>query len=84
MEIQYGTITKVTTYVDSKPTDVKEIPEVRVKVVNEQEVLTEFMKFRDETRDMRKAQFRVEHTEAAEKAGHYYIVKTWAELYTKP
>lgn len=62
---------------DGNPTDVKTRYEVRVRVHNEKEELTEYLKFRNETRAMTKAEFRIEHTAIGNKGGFYYVVKCW-------
>jgi len=72
-----STLEKETSYSNSDPIDVKERYEIRVRVYNAQDEMTEFLKFRDETKDMAKAEFRIEHTDKANKNGAYYIVKCW-------
>lgn len=64
---------------DGHETDVKTRFEIRVRVHNEKEVLTEFMKFRAETEHMTKAEFRIEHTAIGNKEGFFYVVKCWTE-----
>lgn len=61
-------------------TDVKTRFEMRVRVTNEKEVLEEFLRFRAETRDMTKAEFRIEHTAIGNKDGFFYVVKCWTEI----
>lgn len=61
-------------------TDVKTRFEVRVRVESEKDVLTEFLRFRAETKDMTKAEFRVEHTAIGNKDGFFYIIKCWTEV----
>lgn len=61
-------------------TDVKTRFEMRVRVSNEKEVLEEFLRFRAETRDMTKAEFRIEHTAIGNKDGFFYVVKCWTEI----
>lgn len=61
-------------------TDVKTRFEVRVRVENEKDVLTEFLKFRAETKSMTKAEFRIEHTAIGNKDGFFYVVKCWTEV----
>lgn len=61
-------------------TDVKTRFEMRVRVESEKEVLEEFLRFRAETRDMTKAEFRIEHTAIGNKDGFFYVVKCWTEI----
>ncbi len=61
-------------------TDVKTRFEMRVRVSNEKEVLEEFLRFRAETRNMTKAEFRIEHTAIGNKDGFFYVVKCWTEI----
>lgn len=61
-------------------TDVKTRLEIRVRVESEKDVLTEFMKFRAETKNMTKAEFRIEHTAIGNKEGFFYVVKCWTEV----
>lgn len=61
-------------------TDVKTRFEMRVRVENEKDVLEEFLRFRIETRDMTKAEFRIEHTAIGNKDGFFYVVKCWTEV----
>ena len=61
-------------------TDVKTRLEVRVRVESEKDVLTEFLRFRAETKNMTKAEFRIEHTAIGNKEGFFYIVKCWTEV----
>jgi len=61
-------------------TDVKTRFEMRVRVTNEKEVLEEFLRFRAETRDMTKAEFRIEHTAIGNEQGFFYVVKCWTEV----
>lgn len=61
-------------------TDVKTRFEVRVRVESEKDVLTEFIKFRTETKNMTKAEFRIEHTAIGNKEGFFYVVKCWTEV----
>lgn len=61
-------------------TDVKTRFEMRVRVESEKDVLTEFLRFRAETKDMTKAEFRIEHTAIGNKEGFFYIVKCWTEV----
>lgn len=61
-------------------TDVKTRFEMRVRVTNEKDVLEEFLRFRIETRDMTKAEFRIEHTAIGNKDGFFYVVKCWTEI----
>lgn len=61
-------------------TDVKTRLEIRIRVESEKDVLTEFMKFRAETKAMTKAEFRIEHTAIGNKEGFFYVVKCWTEV----
>ena len=61
-------------------TDVKTRLEIRVRVESEKDVLTEFIKFRAETKNMTKAEFRIEHTAIGNKEGFFYVVKCWTEV----
>lgn len=61
-------------------TDVKTRFEIRVRVENEKDVLTEFIRFRNETQHMTKAEFRIEHTAIGNKDGFFYVVKCWTEV----
>jgi len=70
-------MTNEETVMDFKPVDTRQRFEIRVKVANEKEELTEFLRFRDETRNMRNAEFRVEHTGKANAEGYWYIVKCY-------
>lgn len=92
-EIKYGKVERESTIdgVGSKmiqsatlhngnETDVKTRFEVRVRVESEKDVLTEFLRFRAETKDMTKAEFRVEHTAIGNKDGFFYIIKCWTEV----
>ena len=65
---------------NAKETDVKTRFEMRVKVTDEKQVLTEFIKFRAETSGMTKAEFRIEHTALGNQQGHFYVVKCWTEM----
>ena len=66
-----------TTVIDFKPVDNRQRFEIRVRVHNEKEELTEYLRFRDETRNMRNAEFAIEHTGKANAEGAYYIVKKY-------
>ena len=96
IQVEYGKVEMITPMDDDGSTvvrsstlhegiekDVKVRYEIRVRVESETEVLTEFLKFRDETKDKAKAEFRIEHTNAANLQGFFYIVKCWTELDTK-
>lgn len=61
-------------------TDVKTRFEMRVRVTSEKDVLEEFLRFRIETRDMTKAEFRVEHTAIGNEQGFFYVIKCWTEV----
>jgi hypothetical protein len=61
-------------------TDVKTRFEIRVRVTSEKDVLTEFLRFRVETKDMAKAEFRIEHTAIGNQQGFFYVVKCWTEV----
>lgn len=65
---------------NGKETDVKTRLEVRVRVESEKDVLTEFLRFRAETKNMTKAAFRIEHTAIGNKEGFFYVVKCWTEV----
>ena len=66
-----------TTVMDFVPVDTRQRFEIRVRVKSEQEELTEFLRFRDETRHMRNAEFRIEHTGKANAEGCWYVVKCY-------
>lgn len=51
--------------------------EVRVRVSSAQEELTEFLKFRDETKELKEAEFRVERTKLGDELGYWDIIKCW-------
>lgn len=72
-----STVTNETTMMDFKPVDNRQRFEIRVKVGSEKEELTEFLRFRDETRNMRNAEFRIEHTGKANEQGFWYVVKCY-------
>lgn len=65
------------TIMDFKEVDNKQRFEIRVKVFNEKEELAEFLKFRDETRNMTNVEFKIEHTKKANDQGFYYVVKCY-------
>lgn len=65
---------------NSHETDVKTRFEMRVRVETEKDVLTEFIRFRAETKSMTKAEFRIEHTAIGNKEGFFYVVKCWTEV----
>lgn len=73
-------VTRETTMVNSEPTDVKKRYEMRVRVHDEKEELTEFLKFRAETKDKPKCEFRIEHTAIGNQQGFYYVIKCWNEI----
>lgn len=75
-----STVTRETTIVNGEHTDLKKRYEVRVRVSNEKEELAEYLKFRAETKDMAKCEFRIEHTAAANDKGFYYVIKCWNEI----
>jgi hypothetical protein len=65
------------TIMDYQPVDQRQKFEIRVKVHSDQEELTEFLKFRTETKKMRNAEFRIEHTNKANQEGAWYVVKIY-------
>ena len=90
MDVQFGKIVERTqldnegsyietesTILNYEPVDEKQRFEVRVKVRSEQDELTEYLRFRDETRHMRNAEFGIEHSGKANTEGAYYIVKKY-------
>lgn len=70
-------VTNETTVMDFRPVDNRQRFEIRVRVANQQEELAEYLRFRDETKHMRNAEFRIEHTGKANEQGYYYIVKCY-------
>ena len=90
MEIQYGketviveldemgsTMTDEVTLMDFSRVDNRQRFEIRVKVHNQQEELTEFLKFAEATRKLSNAEFRIEKTARANAEGAWYIVKVF-------
>lgn len=65
------------TIMDYQPVDQRQRFEIRVKVHSDQEELTEFLKFRTETKKMRNAEFRIEHTNKANQEGCWYVIKCY-------
>lgn len=93
IDVKYGRVERTTkidgigskmiqsaTLHNGNETDVKTRLEIRVRVESEKDVLTEFMKFRAETKNMTKAEFRIEHTAIGNKEGFFYVVKCWTEV----
>ena len=80
MDVNGSEMIESATVHDGNMTDVKTRFEIRIKVQSEKDVLTEFLKFRAETKDMTKAEFRIEHTAIGNKDGYFYIVKCWTEI----
>ena len=93
MEVKYGRVERTSkidgigskmiqsaTMHNGNETDVKTRFEIRVKVESEKDVLTEFIKFRTETKNMTKAEFKIEHTAIGNKDGFFYVVKCWTEV----
>lgn len=65
-----------TTYLGGVPIDKRLRVERRIKVSSQQEELSSYLQFRDETRNLRNAEFRIEYSAKANKEGSYYVV--WA------
>ena len=80
MDQNGSTLTESGTMHDGNETDTKTRFEIRIKVKNEKDVLTEFMKWRAETASMTKTEFRIEHTAIGNKEGFFYVVKCWQEM----
>jgi len=51
--------------------------EIRTRVRDQKEELTEFLRFRDETKDMWNVEFQIERSKAGEKNGYYYVIKKY-------
>lgn len=75
-----STVTRETTVVNGEHTDIKKRFEVRIRVRDEKEELTEYLRFRDETKAMAKCEFRIEHTAIGNTQGFYYVIKCWNEI----
>lgn len=63
-----------TTYLSDVPIDKRLRIERRIKVYNQQEELNSYLQFRDETRNLRQAEFAIEHSAKANNEGSYYVV----------
>lgn len=65
------------TIMDFKEVDNKQRFEIRVKVHNEKEELSEYLQFRADTKDMTHASFNIEHTAIGNKQGFWYVIKVY-------
>lgn len=63
-----------TTYLGGVPIDKRLRVERRIKVSSQQEELSSYLQFRDETRNLREAAFRIEHSAKANQEGSYYVI----------
>jgi len=60
--------------VKGEPADQRVQIEKRFRVSTEQEELTSYLQFRDQTRHLRDAAFRIEHKGNANRTGDYYVI----------
>jgi len=79
-ETEDGSITNEQTLMGSRVVDIRQRYELRSKVLSEQQELTAWLKFRDETRDLKIVEFRVEHTEQGDQQGFWYVVCVWTRI----
>lgn len=70
-------VTEEKTIMDFKEVDNKQRFEIRVKVHDDKEELSEYLQFRTDTKDMANAEFRIEHTAIGNKQGFYYVIKCY-------
>ena len=66
--------------VNGQAIEVRKRYEIRVRVNSDKEELEEYIKFRTQTKDKLKAEFRIEHTAIGNEQGFYYIVKCWTDV----
>lgn len=64
---------------DGQVVDAKQHYEVRVRVNSHEEELTAYLQFRDQTKDQKSCEFRIEHTMNGDKEGYWDIVKCWTQ-----
>lgn len=51
--------------------------EIRTRVNNSQQELAEYLRFRDETKDLAQAEFGIDHTKDGNEKGYYYVIKRY-------
>lgn len=77
VKLEDGDFTNEQVLMGGKVVDAHQRYEVRSRVLSEQQELTAWLKFRDETRGYKTVEFKVEHTDQGDKDGFWYVVCCW-------
>jgi hypothetical protein len=75
--MQYGKEITTKTYYDGKPTEVTIIEE-RIKVLDDKQELSEYLRFTREIKPEDRVDFKYEHPE---KKDYYYIIRCYRAVY---